>query len=316
MGTSLHHNGIGCPFDLAQKTLPSFFIPSVWASPPVAKDIPAIDFFDGRLFMESVSFQNSAFADIRVDIYSSSENEQNDEMAFPFISIKNSNFEKTISHTALLSLNQSEEINKKIRLIQNWYGSKDGPKTSENTESEGKELVGRYVLDGWSTTPFEIEICSECASNAFFLPGIKASKLFMEKKGKEDTLWLPTLWSDDVENLALDSEGKSRENIYTDTVIESVLGGNIYKTFFERLAQWKEDETIRDFHIFAYDWRRNVEDIVKNGSSYSQEDTKQMVEEIELLSQSSFTKKVSIVAHSNGGLLAKALIQELERQGK
>ncbi|NCU41756.1 MAG: hypothetical protein EOM19_03470 [Candidatus Moranbacteria bacterium] len=321
MGTSIHHSGIGCPFDLVKNTSPPFFISSAWASPPVHRDIPAIGFFDGRIFMENVSFQNSAFVDVQVDIYPYSDNEEDDDQVFTFLSIKESNFGKTSSNKALLSMSELSNsyqrgFYERIRLIHNWYGSEDGPKTSENTEAEGKELVGGYVLDGWSEESFEIEVCPECASNIFFLPGIKASNLFMKKEKKEDTLWLPTVGSDDIENLTLDTEGKSKENIYTDTIIESVLGGNIYKTFLERLAKWEEDAIIGDFEIFAYDWRKNVEDIVKNGSSYSQEDMKQLVEEIELLSQSSFTKKVSIVAHSNGGLLAKALIQELERQEK
>ncbi|NCU42153.1 MAG: hypothetical protein EOM19_05570, partial [Candidatus Moranbacteria bacterium] len=126
--------------------------------------------------------------------------------------------------------------------------------------------------------------------------------------------WLPTVGSDDVENLALDAEGKSKENIYTDTVMEDTFGGDIYKTFLENLAQWKEKDSIGDFQVFAYDWRKNVEDIAKNGNFSSREDIKQMVEAIQTLSQSSFTKKVTIVAHSNGGLLAKALMQELEKR--
>lgn len=319
MGTSIHHDGIGCPFNLAKNKSFFPFISSVLAGPPVQRDIPTIDFFDGRLFMENVSFQNSAFADIRVDIYPYSDDEEDDDQVFTFLSIKDSNFEKmTSSNKALLSMSELSNsyqrgFYERIHLINNWYGSEDGPKTTENTETEGKELVGGYVLDGWSREPFEIGVCPECASNIFFLPGIKASKLFMEKNEKEDTIWLPTVGSDDVENLALDVEGKSKENVYTNTVMESTFGGDIYKTFFENLTQWKEEEIIGDFNIFAYDWRKNVEDIAKNGNSSSQEDIKQMVGAIQTLSQSSFTKKVTIVAHSNGGLLAKALIQELER---
>ncbi|NCU42499.1 MAG: hypothetical protein EOM19_07355, partial [Candidatus Moranbacteria bacterium] len=150
MGTSIHHSGIGCPFDLAKNSSPPFFISSVWASPPVDRDVPTIDFFDGRLFMENVSFKNSAFADIQADIYPYSDDEEDDQ-AFTSLSVKDSNFEKVVSsNKALLSMSELSNsyqrgFYKRIHLINNWYGSEDGPKTKESIDTEGRELVGGYV---------------------------------------------------------------------------------------------------------------------------------------------------------------------------
>jgi pimeloyl-ACP methyl ester carboxylesterase len=75
------------------------------------------------------------------------------------------------------------------------------------------------------------------------------------------------------------------------------------------------EKKIQAWLPFAYDWRMNVSDIVSGSVLYSTT-TKSLITEIEKLTQNSKTGKVSIVAHSNGGLVAKALGKELERQGK
>ncbi len=160
-------------------------------------------------------------------------------------------------------------------------------------------------------------------SNVMFLPGIKASRLYKkDSNGNEDQLWEPNYFGNDLENLALDENGESVNNVYTRDVIDEIgtswlgLGPNIYKTFKEKLDSLKNDGTISDYNIFAYDWRQSVEDIVENGTPYSDGEIKSAVAELENLAENSKSKKVTIVAHSNGGLLAKAIMFELQKSGK
>ncbi|MFA6047643.1 MAG: right-handed parallel beta-helix repeat-containing protein [Parcubacteria group bacterium] len=159
-------------------------------------------------------------------------------------------------------------------------------------------------------------------SNVMFLPGIKASRLYKKDSGGgEDQLWEPNYFGNDLEDLTLDENGESVNSVYTRDVIDEIgtswlgLGPNIYKTFINQLALLKNDGTINDYNIFAYDWRQSVEDIAENGTPYNGE-IKSAIAELESLAGSSKSKKVTLVAHSNGGLLAKAIMLELEKTGK
>ncbi len=71
----------------------------------------------------------------------------------------------------------------------------------------------------------------------------------------------------------------------------------------------KERGEIIDYVSYAYDWRDSVDDVARFGSVYRNGERKNPVEEVQRLAQSSFSNKVTIVAHSNGGLLAKAVMQ-------
>ena len=73
--------------------------------------------------------------------------------------------------------------------------------------------------------------------------------------------------------------------------------------------------TIKAWKPFAYDWRYSVDDVAGNGTQY-QTEIKNVVDEIEQLASNSYTGKVTIVGHSNGGLLAKAVMMRLATLGK
>ncbi len=155
------------------------------------------------------------------------------------------------------------------------------------------------------------------ASSVLFLPGIQASRLYTKGLlGSEDQLWEPNI-NNDVAALAMDENGVSINDVYTRDVVNEIFGvSNVYKTFINQMNLLKSDEKIiENFVPFAYDWRFSVEDVVANGVQYESE-IKNLVATVEALAGDSFTKKVTIIAHSNGGLLGKALITELENQGK
>ncbi|TAK95374.1 hypothetical protein EPO05_04435, partial [Patescibacteria group bacterium] len=206
----------------------------------------------------------------------------------------------------------------------NWWGDSSGPYVGA-WNSNGK---GDWIISNWTNftpwllgkPPIEPPRCEQnCFSNVLFLPGLKGSHLYKtEAGGMEDELWIPNYFGNDVEELALDENGNSINNVYTRDVIEAAglpVIGNIYKTFIEKLATLKSSGTISDYGLFAYDWRQNVEEVV-DGTPYPGGAVKSVAEEFRKLAESSKSGKVTIVAHSNGGLLAKALARELERTGQ
>ncbi|MEI6587658.1 MAG: NosD domain-containing protein [Candidatus Moraniibacteriota bacterium] len=155
-------------------------------------------------------------------------------------------------------------------------------------------------------------------SNVLFLPGAKASKLYTKEANEvENQLWPPNYFDNDLEQLVLDSDGDSINAVYTQDVVaeKPVTGGNIYKTFIEKLALLKSSEKINDYKLFAYDWRRSVEDVAQGETAYRGE-IKRALAELESLADGAKNKKVTIIAHSNGGLVAKAMMLELEKAGK
>lgn len=144
----------------------------------------------------------------------------------------------------------------------------------------------------------------DCCSSILFLPGIMGSRL--EENGTRR--WEPT---DDIgfTRLYLDEVGKSANSGITATGVidEFVFSStsadpNIYKSFLVDLAAKKNDDTIADYVAYPYDWRLSISDIVLGG---------ELEQNLRDLASSSKTGKVAIVAHSNGGLVAKALLNAL-----
>jgi pimeloyl-ACP methyl ester carboxylesterase len=157
------------------------------------------------------------------------------------------------------------------------------------------------------------------ASSVLFLPGIQASLL--SKPGLlgigEDQVWPPNaLFNEDVYDLSMGSSGVSDEAIYTNGILENVPGGGgVYAGFKSFMDQLKADEIVADWEPFAYDWRYSVDNVAQNGTQYRDE-IKDAVIEIERLADSSLSGQVTIIGHSNGGLLAKAIVRRLEAEVK
>jgi pimeloyl-ACP methyl ester carboxylesterase len=200
-----------------------------------------------------------------------------------------------------------------VTLRNNWYGDASGPRVLDHYgDRSGKEVIGLADIDGFALEPY---IEERCASNILFLPGIKASRLYMNTDhGTVDKLWPPTFFSDDISGLALDEDGGSMNPVYTEDIIESVPLASFYKSFIDDLEQKEEEYVINDFLPFAYDWRMSVRDVAYGQTPY-RGDYKSLFQETQNLSESSKSGKVTIIAHSNGGLVAKALLMRLEEQG-
>lgn len=175
---------------------------------------------------------------------------------------------------------------------RNWWGSKAGPQGA---------TYGQV-----STTPWLMRPPGEQGdSSVIFIPGIQATRLV--KGGNQ--LWEPNR-NADVEKLYLDSAGKVLvDDVRPTEIIDSVnsagAGPNIYKSFMEMLDSSVVQKKMHEWLPFPYDWRFSASAAASDAA----------IERLLGVASSSFTGKVSIVAHSNGGLVARHLLNRLaERQ--
>ena len=173
-------------------------------------------------------------------------------------------------------------------------------------------------------------------SSILFLPGIEASRLYRggrpDEGGGEKSLWEP-LNNQNAKDLFLDENGKEPSpllpeySVYTRDVIDEAYipqaGTNIYKSFLAELEKMKNtDKSIADYSAIPYDWRLSINDILimgnKTGSGNSAKisytdgvPATYIISELRRLVAGSQNGKVTIVAHSNGGLVAKGLLKML-----
>ena len=154
-------------------------------------------------------------------------------------------------------------------------------------------------------------------SNILFLPGIQGSRLYTEEGGEENQVWEP-FGNQDYVDLRMNDMGVSVNDVYTRDVIDEVygVGGDIYKGFLQYLKDIGGVFEGPYVETFPYDWRKNVFDIVREGTKLQNGTFNKPTTTVAFLAGISPTQKVTIIAHSNGGLLAKALMHELEREGK
>lgn len=168
---------------------------------------------------------------------------------------------------------------------------------------------GDCVIIPYSTSPVT---CTEnCFSNVLFLPGIKGSRL----KTNSDIIWPPAPISNDVNQLVLDENGESINDIYTNGILNDYFGRDIYLPFSEFMDDLASQDVINEWLPMAYDWRFSPERILEDGIK-TETGVMNVIERIEELALDSKSDKVTIVAHSMGGLFGKAIIKELEEQGK
>ncbi len=206
----------------------------------------------------------------------------------------------------------------RVQLVNNWYGHADGPERIHGEwRNTGEFVLGDVILDGWRSGPN-----TQRGSNVLFLPGIKASRLYGDNaEGKSVKVWEPSnRFETDWLQFRKDGTPQMDDGIYTKDVIDEIgipiIGSNIYKSLIGDIKKMKEHNSITDYLLYAYDWRYGLNDILFNGTRYPDGERKKLVVETERLAATSHSGKVTVIGHSNGGLLAKALVRELEIQGK
>jgi len=208
-----------------------------------------------------------------------------------------------------------------IRAAGNWWGDSSGPfneisnaSGTANKVSENVEFIP-WLLNLPGSKP-------DCCSNVFFIPGLQSSRLYKKGLLSVNQLWEPNR-NADVEKLYLDSNGNSLDtSIYTNDIIErtnvgmGIFDQNIYKKFFDTMDSIVTEKKINGWEAVPYDWRFDINKIVSDGVKMADGSTLNFVDEFMKMASSSATGKVTIVTHSNGGLIAKVLINELKARGQ
>jgi pimeloyl-ACP methyl ester carboxylesterase len=325
-----------------------FFINTANASGSCPPDAPAILYTGGKVLIEHSDFIDNHYADIRIERIFHSDDPEN---FFRVNSSNfGSNLQSTgvIAESFCEHLDAVHTDYKDYSLVRcqqevtmsgNWWGDASGPRydsayfpASRNMGGMGESILknGDVVWSPPANTPFDngMDCLKDCFSNVLFLPGVEASRLYAYDDPNcvvincENQLWEPNR-NEDVRKLYLDKDGKSAAayDIYTRDVIDEtdVVGQNIYKSFIAKLDALKNtNHLINDWAPVPYDWRLSLEDILNGGTidgnniSYNEPSiAPHIIAELHRLAASSRTGKVTLVTHSNGGLVAKALMQKI-----
>ena len=163
-------------------------------------------------------------------------------------------------------------------------------------------------------------VYQECCSSVVFLPGFEGSIL----KTGDNTLWPPTLGevSDDLLHLSLLPDGNPFDaTVVVDGVLETFsvgpFGESIYRGFVsfmdDLIANDGDDIAIKEWKALPYDWRFSPEYILEHGIQ-TPDALIDIMATIEEIARDSYTGQVTIVGHSMGGLMGKAIIKELEER--
>lgn len=221
---------------------------------------------------------------------------------------------------------------------QNYWGSPTGPTNAANPSGTGAIAQGNVLFDPWLNQvpgyiPVEPTCLVDCNSNVLFLPGIEASRLYWTDPNCalvncENKLWVPNR-DDDVEKLYMATGTAVLSGVYVkdgDIVFSSPAAGSFYDSFSSNLNHLVATGSIAAWKPIAYDWRQDYETLLAQGKlvdgkiNYEQHvpagENPYIIDEFLKLASSSHNHKVTIIAHSNGGLLAKALIEKLNQEGK
>ncbi len=211
----------------------------------------------------------------------------------------------------------------------NWWGKDMTPPiytwADEEKQTDTNTLIGNIIYVPRSVEPNKKATTGD-ASNILFLPGLMGSRLYT-KDILENQLWEPNR-NKDVKKLFLDSQGNSlQQEVYTRDIIgkTNITGGitpleaTPYKDFIAYMDGLVKNKTIHAWKSAPYDWRYAPDTIleqgIRTGDIYGNSVTKDLVAELILLAKTSKTKKVTLITHSNGGLVGKQLMIELQKRG-
>ncbi|MEH7035632.1 hypothetical protein V7054_26110 [Priestia megaterium] len=131
-------------------------------------------------------------------------------------------------------------------------------------------------------------------TRVIFIPGIKGTELF----NGENKVWLPKSQKD-LEFLRSDYKLRVEDplGIYNAVIWKF----NIYQKIISKLKEWFP----KNVETFGYDWRDDA---------YNNRDL--LVDEIkDLYAKDEVEEKITIVAHSMGGMIAKLALLKLEEEG-
>jgi hypothetical protein len=192
------------------------------------------------------------------------------------------------------------------------------------------EEVSRLYNNG-SGLPYGEET-SHSTSSVAFIPGIMGSRLYMgDTEGGESQKW-ETANARDLATLRMNTDGSSVYSLYTRDIIDSIrplTGLGSHLTFGDAYGEWIEfmdnlvnEGAIPEWKTLPYDWRLGTDILVHKGKELGEENISYtetpdgipyLIAQLQGLASRSPSGKITIIAHSNGGLIAKNLVHYLEQ---
>ena len=209
-----------------------------------------------------------------------------------------------------------------VDAVQNWWGSAAGPaSTGPNS------VTGPVGYAPWLTAepPFDGAPAASCCSSILFIPGLEGTRLYKDGHSAlggvfghgttTDRLWEPDS-SADLTKLDLDAHGSSTDvSIYAGGPVDKALGiVDVYGGFMGYLNGLVKKGMVDEWRAFGYDWREPVAGVVA-GAEKRATTTESLIRTVADMAAHSRTGKVTIIAHSNGGLVAKDLVKTLADMG-
>ncbi len=201
-----------------------------------------------------------------------------------------------------------------VQAINNWWGSKDGPATST--------IIGSVNYIPWlNHDPLEESTSTPCCSSVLFLPGVEGTWLYCDEPSpyghgtSTNTLWAPNS-NNDVRALFLDINGSSTDKtIYSGAPVDNVFNlYHVYSSFEKFMDGLVHIGSINEWKSFGYDWRKPITEVVA-GVEKKATTTESLINTVRDLATRSRTGKATLVAHSNGGLVAEDLVKVLNERG-
>ncbi|MDD4902159.1 MAG: hypothetical protein PHE24_03405 [Patescibacteria group bacterium] len=193
-----------------------------------------------------------------------------------------------------------------ISAINNWWGDDSGPyHSSLNPQGKGDKITGNVLFDPWTGK-------AAARNPVIIVPGIMGSYLVEASTGNQ--VWLNlvgyTLSGEDgdLRKLEMFPLGGSVESLVVDNAIEKVLTEDFYSGLIQELKNngYKEGT---DLFVFPYDWRYSI-DCLAGAAECPDQGVGNLDTAIGRVLTSTGSKKVDIIAHSMGGLIAKAYIKK------
>ncbi|MEY2671848.1 MAG: hypothetical protein RL687_265, partial [Candidatus Parcubacteria bacterium] len=218
-----------------------------------------------------------------------------------------------------------------LDMNSNWWGSKTGP-YHETLNIYG---LGNSASDGVSYYPWlPYDPLNSEMSNVLFIPGFQGSRMYRQKSlpiigAIEDKLWEPNTNSD-ITDMMMDNFGVSlNESIYTRDIVDkksALLFSSdiIYESFMSDMDDLVSSYAMSAWATAPYDWRYDPMYVVDHGSvdadgnifyenNLLDTEDSYIVKKVGELISNSKSGRVTLVAHSNGGLVLKALMIKLEQ---
>ncbi len=155
-------------------------------------------------------------------------------------------------------------------------------------------------------------------SSVAFIPGFQATELVVPSgQWNRQRVWPPVV-GDYEQQLLFKEDGRPRDDdtVYATDIVRSVAGVDMYGDFADFMDTLVEAGAIASWGALRYDWRYDVQEVARMEVPVAGGGTYRLRDAVAAIAERSDSGRVTLLAHSNGGLVAKALVDVLAQEEK